>query len=67
MNPGEFKKLVKHRLVDLNMTQADLIREITKQTGLYLDSSYMSKIFNGKNHNQKILDSMKKILDLPEG
>lgn len=66
MNPAEMKKAVKHRLVDMNMTQADLIREITNRTGLYLDSSYMSKIFNGKNHNQKIISAMWEILDLPE-
>lgn len=66
MNPGEFKKAVKHRLVDLGKTQAWLIREASAKTGLYLDSSYMSKIYSGKAKSAKITAAIREILDLPE-
>ena len=66
MTPQEFKLAVKHRLLDLGMTQADMIREVSKRTGKYLDSSYMKKIYDGKNHPKEILAAIREILDLPE-
>lgn len=66
MTPKEFKTAVKHRLIDLDMSQADLIRMVQERTGKYLDSSYMSKIYAGKNHPAEILNSIREILDLPE-
>ena len=66
MNPGEFKLAVKHRLIDLDKTQAWLIREVSAKTGLYLDRSYMSKIYSGKAKPAKITAAIREILDLPE-
>lgn len=66
MNPGEFKKAVQHRLIDMGQTQTWLIREVEAKTGLYIDSSYLSKIFTGKNSNPKIIAAIREILDLPE-
>lgn len=66
MTPQEFKLTVKHRLLDLGMTQADMIREVSKRTGKYLDSSYLAKIYAGKNHPKEIMEAILEILDLPQ-
>ena len=66
MTPGEFKLAVKHRLVDLGKTQAWLIREVRAKTGKYLDSSYMTRIYTGKNHPSEIMAAIREVLDLPE-
>lgn len=66
MDSGEFKRAVKHRLVDLGKTQAWLIREVRAKTGKYLDSSYMSKIYAGTNQPAGIMAAIREVLDLPE-
>ena len=66
MTPADFKIAVKHRLVDMGMTQADMIREVRERTGMYLDKSYLSKIYRGTRHSAKIITAIREILDLPE-
>lgn len=66
MTPQEFRLAVKHRLIDMNMTQAEMIREVHKRTGKYLDTSYLNKIYAGKNHPAEIIQAIREILDLPE-
>ena len=66
MTPQEFKLAVGHRLLDKNMTQADLIRAVREKTGMFLDTSYLHKIYSGKKHSAKILAAIREILDLPE-
>lgn len=66
MAPAEFKKAVKHRLVDKDMTQADLIREVRARTGMFLDTSYINKIYRGEKNSPKIKQAIREILDLPE-
>lgn len=66
VTPQEFKKAVKHRLIDLDMTQAELIRTVSEKTGLFFDVSYINKIYNGQKHPAKILAAIREILDLPE-
>lgn len=66
MTPAEFKKAVKHRLVDKDMTQADLIREVRDRTGMFLDTSYINKIYRGEKNSPKIKQAIREILDLPE-
>lgn len=66
MTPAEFRKQVKHRLIELDMTQTELIRRVKEKTGLYLDSSYMSKIFTGRSAPPKIIGAIQEILELPE-
>lgn len=61
---NEFSKAIKHRLIDLGRSQAWLIEEVKAKTGLYFDSSYMSKIMTGKENNQKIIKAIKEILEL---
>ena len=66
LTPTEFKRSVKHRLIDLDMTQDDLIARVREATGMYLDRSYLNKIYNGKYHPKKIIKGIREILDLPE-
>ena len=65
-NATEFKKTVKKKLIDLDKTQDWLLKEVTKRTGLYFDSSYFSKIMRGENKAPKIVTAIKEILELEE-
>lgn len=64
MDVADFKKTVKKKLIDLDRTQEWLQSEITKRTGLYIDSSYFSKIMRGENKSPKIMAAIKEILKL---
>lgn len=64
MDAADFKKTVKKKLIDLDRTQEWLQSEITKRTGLYIDSSYFSKIMRGENKSPKIVTAIKEILEL---
>lgn len=66
MTPQEFKIAVKHRLIDKDMTQADMIRAVREKTGMFLDTSYLHKIYNGQKRSKKIIAAIREILDLPE-
>lgn len=61
-----FGKIVKTKLVEIEQKQDWLIREVSKRTGLYFDTSYMHKILTGQNANPKIIAAIREILDLPE-
>ena len=47
-------------------TQAWLCGEVTRETGLKVDSAYMSKILSGQRNPPKIIASIRRILDIPE-
>lgn len=66
MTPAEFKKAVKHGLVDRDMSQAELIRQVREKTGMFLDTSYINKIYRGEKNSPKIKQAIREILDLPE-
>ena len=59
-----FGKEVKKRLVDLEKSQAWLISEVSKRTGLFLDSGYLYKVFTGERNAPKIVQAIKEILDI---
>ena len=61
---SEFGKQVKKKLIDLNKSQAWLIEEVNKKTGLYFDNSYMYKIQTGKKTTPKIMEAISEILDI---
>lgn len=48
------------------MTQSELIDRVQSKTGLYLDRSYMKKIYDGKSHPEKILSAINEILEIKE-
>lgn len=62
----EFFKKVKHRLIDLDKSQKWLEEEITKKTGLFVDSSYLNKIYNGDRNAPKIRAAICEILEIEE-
>lgn len=62
----EFFKKVKCRLICLEKTQKWLEQEITKKTGLFVDSSYLNKIYNGDRNAPKIRAAICEILEIEE-
>ena len=63
-NYSDFGKKVKTKLIEIDKTQEWLIAEVKKDTGLFVDSSYLNRILTGRNNNTKIITSIKKILML---
>lgn len=60
----EFGKEVKKRLIDLDTSQEWLISQINRDTGLFVDSSYLNRILTRRCNSEKIIASISKILDL---
>lgn len=62
----EFRKKVKKRLIDLDKPQKWLEAEIRERTGLFVDSSYLNKIYSGERAAPKIVSAIREILDIKE-
>ncbi len=62
----DFGKEVKKKLVDFDKTQEWLISRVTEDTGLYFDSSYLHKILIGSAKPEKIISSIKRVLEMEE-
>ena len=62
----EFFKKVKYRLIDLKKNQKWLEEQIKEKTGLFVDSSYLSKIYNGVRNAPKIRAAICEILGITE-
>jgi hypothetical protein len=60
----EYGKTVKKKLIDMDKTQAWLIERIKEKTGLYMDSSYMGKIYRGENHPKKVIAAINEVLGI---
>ena len=60
----DYGKAVKIRLVEMDKSQAWLIERVKEKTGLYMDSSYMGKIYRGENHPPKVLSAINEILGI---
>lgn len=60
----DFRKKVKYRLIDLDKSQKWLEEQITAKTGLYVDSSYLCKVYNGKRNAPKIVAAIREILGI---
>lgn len=61
-----YGKQIKKRLVDLDQSQAWLIQEVIKKTGLYLDSGYLYKIMTGERKAPTIVAAINETLGLKE-
>ena len=61
-----FMKEFKKRLIDLDKNQKWLEEQITEKTGLFVDSSYLGKIYKGERNAPKVVQAIKEILDIPE-
>lgn len=62
----DFGKKVKKKLVDIEQTQGWLIAQVKADTGLYFDGYYLHKILSGKLKTPKVVNSIRKILDIVE-
>ena len=61
---SEFGLSVKIELLKKSRTQKWLEEEVTKQTGLYVDSGYMYKILTGQRKAPKIVEAICEILSI---
>ena len=61
---SDFGLVVKTELLKKRRTQKWLEEEITKKTGLYVDSGYMYKILTGQRNAPKIVESICEILNI---
>ena len=62
----DFRKIVKYRLIDLGKTQRWLEEQVQEKTGLFVDSSYLGKIYKGERTAPKIRAAICKILDIED-
>lgn len=62
----EFKKKAKIRLIELGKSQKWLEEQVREKTGLFFDSSYLAKIFNGERNAPKIKAAICEILNIKE-
>lgn len=61
----DFGRSVVSRLMELGMTQEDLIAEVKKCSGLFVDSSYLYKLLTGQRKAEKVADAIRAVLSLP--
>lgn len=61
----DFGKEVKKKLVDIDQSQEWLCQKVREDSGLYIDSVYMSRIIYGRCSPDKIIASICKVLDIP--
>ena len=61
---SEFGDVIQHRLIDIHKSQAWLIEEVRKKTGLYFDSGYFHKIATGKISTPSIVNAICEILEI---
>ena len=59
-----FGKAIKKKLIDMDQTQIWLIEKVKEKTGLYFDSSYMSKIINDRLSTPSIVNAICDILGI---
>lgn len=60
----DFGLAVKTELLKRGETQAEFIGKLKDETGLYIDDSYLNKILTGRLNSEKIVTSIKKILEI---
>ena len=61
---SDFGLSVKTKLIQIGKSQKWLEEEVTKKTGLYVDSGYMYKILTGQRNAPKIIDAICEILNI---
>ena len=61
----DFGKEIKKRLIDIDQNQEWLIAKVREDTGLFFDSGYMHKILTGRLATPSIIESIKRILEMP--
>ena len=61
----DFGLCVKTELLRRGKEQKWLEQRIREKTGLYVDSSYLSKIFTGQRNAPKVVQAICDILEIP--
>lgn len=61
---SNFGLCVKTKLLEQNKTQKWLSDEVTRITGLYVDSGYMYKILTGQRKAPKVVECICEILNI---
>lgn len=59
-----FEKTVKINLIKKGKNQTWLMNEVKERTGLYMDSSYLSKVIKGKKQPPKVVEAIRDILGM---
>ena len=65
MASTSFGKTVKKRLIDLEKSPGWLCEAVSEKTGLYFDTSYLSKIMRGVYAPKKMVKAICEVLDIP--
>ena len=60
----DFGVSVKTKLLLCGKTQQWLQEEVSKRTGLFVDGSYLCKIFTGERNAPKIVQAIKDVLEI---
>lgn len=55
-----------HKLIDLEWNTAKLADAVSEKTGMYCDTSYVSKILSGERSAPKIRAAICEILEIKE-
>lgn len=61
---SDFGLCVKTELLEKSRTQKWLEEEVTKKTGLYVDSGYMHKILTGQRNAPRVVNAICDILKI---
>lgn len=61
---SDFGLSVKVKLLQKQKTQKWLAEEVTRRTGLYVDSGYMYKILTSQREAPKVVDAICEILNI---
>ena len=61
---SDFGLSAKVKLLQIGKDQKWLEEEISRKTGLYVDSSYLYKIFTGQRNAPKIVAAIREILSM---
>ncbi len=67
MNSSKFSDFglsVKVKLLQTGKSQKWLEEEVTAKTGLFVDGSYLYKIFTGQRNAPKVVDAICEILEI---
>lgn len=62
----DFGLCVKTELLRRGMSQTELEKKVSEDTGLFVDGGYMYKILTGQRNPEKIIESVKKILGISD-
>ena len=61
---SDFGLEVKMKLLQRGMKQTELIQAVRDDTGLFFDDSYLYKILRGERKPDKIVQSIRRILNI---